>query len=489
MARVGTIDAFAPATALLQALRARQVSAVELLDLHLRRIARHNTALNAIVVPDYDRARQLAEAADAARARGVDGPLLGLPMTFKESINRAGLPTTAGVPAAAGYISEVDAPVAARVLAAGAVVMGKTNVPPGLDDWQADNRIYGRTNNPWNLERTPGGSTGGGAAAMAAGLTALEYGSDIGGSIRVPAAFCGVYGHKPSETAIPRSGQFPIPPMPNAGTVMGVQGPLARSAADLELAFDVVCGPDVGEDVAWRLEVPAARHERLADFRVATLPWLDWLPVDREVVANFEAAVTTLRRAGARVQEATPEGFDARQHNALYLSLLLAVTSVRLSAEERQTRIERERAPDDEFAEARVRGLQASASDYLTWHGQRERYRAAYRAFFREWDVLLTPITLVPAFPHYPLDVPTAERRLVVNGEQISYGQQIVYPGVATLAGQPATAFPTGLTQAGLPIGLQAIGPYLEDRTPIRFAHLLAPEIGGYQRPTGYEMD
>jgi amidase len=485
---VQTLDAFATATNLLRALRAQQVSSVELLDLYLGRIARHNPTLNAIVVPDYERARELAVAADAARGRGEERPLLGLPMTLKESINRTGLRTTAGVPAWAEYTSPVDAPVAARVLAAGAVVMGKTNVPPLLDDWQSNNAIYGRTNNPWDLERTPGGSTGGGSAALAAGLTALEFGSDIGGSIRVPAAFCGVYGHKPSETALPRSGQFPIPPLPNAANALGVQGPLARSAEDLELAFGVVAGPDVGEDVAWRLEIPAARHERLADFRVATLPWLDWVPVDREIVASFEAVVATLRRAGARVQEATPEGFDARQHHSLYLSLLNAVTGSRVDAQERRTKIERLRRADDEFTDAKIRGLEASAADYLGWHGQRERLRAAYRAFFRDWDLVLAPITLVPAFPHYPLESPTEERRIEVDGQEIAYGLQVVYPGVATLPGHPATAFPTGFTQAGLPIGLQAIGPYLEDRTPMRFASLLGQEIGGYERPPGYDV-
>src|SRR4029077_536804 len=165
------------------------------------------------------------------------------------------------------FRSEHDAPVTTRVKGAGAVVMAKTNVPQMLSDWQSNNPVYGRTNNPWDLSRTPGGSTGGGAAALAAGLTPLEFGSDIGGSIRVPAAFCGVYGHRPSETAMPRSGQFPFPPMPNDAVVMGVQGPLARSADDLERALDVPAGPEDGEDVGWRLSIPPPRRDRLADVR------------------------------------------------------------------------------------------------------------------------------------------------------------------------------------------------------------------------------
>src|SRR5947209_2414026 len=265
------VHAFTTATEMLAALRARRVSAVDLLDLHRRRIERYNSELNAIVEPDFGRARGEAEAADTRRARGEYATLLGLPMTLKESINVRGLRTTAGMSTWKDFRSEHDAPVTTRVKGAGAVVMAKTNVPQMLSDWQSSNPVYGRTNNPWDLSRTPGGSTGGGAAALAAGLTPLEFGSDIGGSIRVPAAFCGVFGHKPSESALPHSGQSPVRPLPNAAAVMGVQGPLARSAEDLDLALAVAAGPDIGEDVAWRLVLPAARRERLAEFRVAVL--------------------------------------------------------------------------------------------------------------------------------------------------------------------------------------------------------------------------
>src|SRR6058998_1105457 len=301
------IDAFATAVDMLAALRARRVSAVELLELHLKRIARHNPELNAIVELDFERARRDAEAADARRARGEDAPLLGLPMTLKESINVRGLRTTAGMTMWKDFRSEHAAPVTQRVKGAGAVVMAKTNVPQMLSDWQSNNPVYGRTNNPWDLGRTPGGSTGGGAAALAAGLTPLEFGSDIGGSIRVPAAFCGVYGHRPSETAMPRSGQFPMPPMPNAAVVMGVQGPMARSAADLELALDVAAGAEAGEDVAWRLTLPPARRDRLGDFRVAVLPSLDWMPLDAEVAAAVDAVASRLSGLGAKVQVTQPE--------------------------------------------------------------------------------------------------------------------------------------------------------------------------------------
>ena len=488
------LDAFASAGEMLAALRVKRLSAVELLDLHIRRIERFDPPINAIVERDFERARRDAAAADARRARGDDAPLLGLPMTLKESINVRGLRTTAGMPHWKDFRSEHDAPVAERVKAAGAAVMGKTNVPPMLADWQSTNPVYGRTHNPWDRTRTPGGSTGGGAAALAAGLTPLEFGSDIGGSIRVPAAFCGVYGHRPSETAMPRSGQLPFPPLPNAAIVMGVQGPMARSADDLELALDVAAGPEVGEDVGWRLSIPAARHQRLGEFRIAVLPAIPWVPVDAETVAALDALASRLGRLGCTVKAVQPDGLgDHREHYALYLTLLAAVTSARVPADQRRTRLEVMRTRDDEWSRALQRGIESAAPDFIVWSAQRERYRAMWRAFFRDWDVLLAPSFFVPAYPHWDKPWPNTPasiaKTLEVNGAVVLEELGLVYPSVATLAGQPATAFPLGLTRGGLPIGLQAIGPYLEDRTPIRFAALVAQEVGGFVRPPGYDGD
>jgi amidase len=486
------IDGFATATAMLASLRARRVSAVELLDLHRRRIERHNPRLTAIVEPDFERARGAAEAADLRLARGEEAGLLGLPMTLKESINVRGLRTTAGMPHWKDFRSEHDAPVTTRVRAAGAVIMAKTNVPPMLADWQSNNPVYGRCNNPWDLGRTPGGSTGGGAAALAAGLTPLEYGSDIGGSIRVPAAFCGVYGHRPSETVMPRSGQFPIPPMPNAAVVMGVQGPLARSAEDLELALDVAGGPEVGEDVGWRLSIPPARHERLAEFRVAVLPRVEWVPTDTETLATLDELAARLGRLGAQVKTIQPEALgDYRRHHTLYFNLLSAVTASRLPAEARRQRLDVLRSREDEWAVAQCAGIEGAAPDYIAWFSQREQYRAAWRAFFRDWDVLLAPAWLGPAFPHqakpYPPTPESIRHTVEVNGRPVLYELGLFYAALSTVAGQPSTAFPAGLTRAGLPIGLQAIGPYLEDRTPLRFTELVAREWGGFRRPAGYD--
>ena len=485
-------DPFASATELLAALRAGHVTSSELTELYIRRIERHDGALNAVVVRDFERARHQARAADQAAARGEPGALLGLPMTIKESFNVEGLPTSCGVPEWRGFVSRHDAPATVRTRAAGAVLLGKTNVPPMLADWQSANPIHGRTNNPWDLGRTPGGSSGGSAAALAAGLTALEVGSDIGGSIRVPAVFCGVYGHRPSETLLPRSGQFPLPPMPNSAGVMGVQGPLARSAEDLELALSVLAGPEVGEDVGWRVELPPARHERLADFRVAVLPPIPWVPVDDEIAVAQQELVARLGRLGATVKEVQPDALgDHREHHRLYRMLLSAMTSARVDAEGRRQRIAMWRKPDDEFSRAHLLGLEGAPGDFLLWNGRREQYRAAWRLFFRDWDVLLAPAINVLPYLHieraWPADDSDLRLTLDVNGRPMPYLHGLVYPALSTVAGQPATAFPVGVSRGGLPIGLQAVGPYLEDLTPIRFAALLAGEIGGFRKPAGYD--
>lgn len=486
--QLSTRDAFASAHALLAALREGQISATALVELHLARIARYNPQLNAIVIPNYEQARQRAAEADAARRRGeLFGSWNGLPLTIKDSIEVAGLRTTAGIAARAGVISVEHAPLAQRLFDAGGILLGKTNVPPYAGDWQTDNPLFGRTNNPWDLSRTSGGSTGGGAVSVAAGLTPLAFGSDIAGSIRVPAAFCGIYGHRPSETAVPHTGHVPGSSLPNQALVMAVQGPLARAATDLELALEVIAGPVVGEDVAWRLMFPPARQTSLAGFRVAILPRVAWLPVDTEITAALDDLAQRLGRLGTTVAEAQPEGFDLWKHQEVYASLLHAVVFLNLSDEQRTQLAHRLQHSTDPFAPAQVYGLMATAAQFIGLHAQRERYRATFRDFFRDWDVLLAPVTIASAFPHIDREATFASRTLQINGQSVPYSRLQVYPGLASLSGQPATAFPWGRTRSGLPIGLQAIGPYLEDRTPITFAALLERAFGGFVPPSGYD--
>jgi amidase len=272
---------------------------------------------------------------------------------------------------------------------------------------------------------------------------------------------------------------------------MGVQGPLARSAEDLELALSVLAGADVGEDVAWRVELPAARHARLPDFRVGVLPAIQWVPVDDEISGALESLASRLSALGATVKRVQPDPMaDWREHHLLYRSLLAAVTGARLDPETRKQRIEMWRKLDNEFTRATVRGFEGTAGDYIVWNGKREQYRSAWRAFFRDWDVLLAPALNVLAYPHveraWPPDESEMSLTFTIGTEIVPYERGLVYPAVSTLAGQPATAFPVGRSREGLPIGLQAIGPYLEDRTPISFAALLAREIGGFVKPEGY---
>src|SRR5215831_18825969 len=391
------MNPFATATDLLADLRAGRFTSSELTEMYIGRIEKHDQRLNAVVERDFERARQAARAAD----QGGSGVLRGLPITLKESFNVTGLRTTCGVPGWKDFVSKHDAPTWAWMRGAGAVLLGKTNVPPMLQDWQSTNAIYGRTNNPWDLGRSPGGSSGGSAAAIAAGLSALEVGSDIGGSIRVPAAFCGVYGHRPSETLLPRSGQFPWPPMPNVGLVMAVQGPIARSAEDLELALSVLAGPEVGEDVAWRVELPAPRRQRLAEFRVGVLPPIAWVALDDRIAATLDDVAARLARMGCTVERVQPEGLgDWKEHYLLYRTLLVMMSTAGIPDERRQQILGWYRKYDDEFTRAAARALEAPPSEFLLWIAQRERYRAAWREFFREWDVLLAPAFSTLAYPH-----------------------------------------------------------------------------------------
>jgi amidase len=477
------VDRFSTASEMLAALDAKEVSSRELVDLHLATIDARDPDLNAIPVRTAERAVEAAARADEARAAGRRGALLGLPMTLKESTQVAGLPQSAGLPMFASHQPATDGPVARAVFAAGACLLGKTNIPLALGDWQADSPVYGRTNNPWDLGRTPGGSTGGGAAALAAGMTPLEIGSDIGGSIRVPAAFCGIYGHRPSETAVPRAGSFPMADLANPATTMGVQGPLARSVRDLELLFDVVAGAVDIEDAAWRLDLPAPRAERLADFRVAVMPPLSLVQPSAEMQARVAELADFLGKAGAKVSEAMPD-FDETAYFQDYVTLLSVIMSLGRPLADRQAQADGLAGHDDPMSRGMAAGLTLDASSYVFLLARREMARQAWRAFFADWDVLISPAALDAPFEHQ--SGLQEERVLAIDGRSVPYMLTIVYPMWALFPGQPATAFPAGLSSSGLPLGLQAIGPYLEDRTTLRFAELLEESWHGFQRPPGY---
>ncbi len=437
------------AIALVDDLAKGRLSAVEACDEAIARIERLDGAINAVVVRDFDRARVAAAEADKALAAGERRPLLGLPMTVKESFNVAGLPTTWGFPGMSGWTADRDATAVARLKAAGAVILGKTNVALWLADWQSDNPVYGRSNNPLDLARTPGGSSGGAAAAVASGMTPLELGSDIGGSIRVPAAFCGVYGHKPSYGLVPARGHTAAG-MDGLNAVLAVCGPLARSAADLDLALGVLAGPDELEARGYRLELAAPRHAEIAGFRVLVIDRHPLAEADDEIRGALDALARRIAGAGASVARSSDLLPDLAAAHALFAILLNTAIS----------RGNPGAAPPP------------SAYEWMSALDDQLRYRRQWARLFETFDIVLAPTFGVVAFPHD--DRPFGERTHAINGADTPYGAQLAWPGVALLPNLPATAFPIGTTRAGLPISAQAIGPYLEDRTAIAFAGLAA---------------
>ncbi|MFF3566952.1 amidase [Nocardia jiangxiensis] len=478
---------FRTAEELTAALRAGEVTSVELTDEAIARIERDDKDINAICVPDFDRARDAAREADRARARGEDRPLLGIPVTVKESYNIAGLPTTWGMPQFADFRPTEDAVQVARVKAAGGVVLGKTNVPLMLADLQSFNEVYGATNNPWDLGRTPGGSSGGSAAALAAGFGALSIGSDIAGSLRVPAHFCGIYSHKPTFGLVANRGHIPPPaPALPSDRDLGVVGPLARTARDLSLLLDVMAGPDpLTLGVAYELALPPARHERLGEFRVLILEDHPTITTGSAVRAAVDRVADALVAAGARVERHSPLLPDLVEAGTLYTQLLLA--NLASGYPDQAYAFMREHAakldPDDRSLDAeRLRGAVFSHRDWVAANNRRELHRQGWRELFGEFDVVVCPITPTPAFPH-ERDIDLSTRRIDIDGVAYPFADQLVWPGLATMPGLPATAIPAGRSPEGLPVGVQLIGPMFEDRTPLRLAELLEQEIGGFEEP------
>jgi amidase len=372
-------------------------------------------------------------------------------------------------------------------LQTGAIVFGKTNVPYLLMDSQSYNDIHGTTNNPWDISRGPGGSSGGEAAVLAAGLSAIGAGSDIAGSLRNPGHYCGIYGHKPSWGLIPPRGHAPAATV--TPTDISVVGPMARHAEDIALALRVLAGPDVLQLAAWQLELPPPRRRRLGEFRVAVWANSALCEIDAGVRERFEAAVAAIARTGAAVDENARPDIGDGEHHRLFMTLLRAATASRISDADfaAQKEIAATISADDmSFRATLARG---ATLDHRAWgiaNEARNKLRYAWRDFFQRFDVLLTPVAATAAFPHD--HNPDRDQRLIaVNGRLIPYGDQRFWAGLASLSYLPATAAPIGLTTAGLPVGLQIIGAEGEDPTTIEFARLLADEIGGFRPPPGYE--
>lgn len=445
------------------AIRAGTLTATELLEATLARIDEVNSELNAVVTLDVDGARrQAAERDEEALAGAWRGPLHGLAITVKDAHEVAGMRSTGGARELADHVPDTDAPAVARLRRAGAVIVGKTNVPRWSGDGQTYNDVFGTTNNPWDPARTPGGSSGGAAAAVATGCSSFELGTDIGGSIRIPSALVGTCGHKPSYGLVPQRGYLDHV---GGGTIdadINVVGPIARSVEDLSLVLDVVAGPLEADAVAWQLRLPVARHVDASAARVGVWAEDPAAPVQGQVAAAVRAAADALADAGAQVSEDRPDLTMAESVDVFTRAILPAISP----------------SMDREVAE--VAG--GSHRAWLETQEARAGLLGAWRRWFADHDVLLCPVTPTVAFPH-DQEGEIAERTLDVDGQAQPMMSLFAWPGMIGVANLPATVVPVAVSAEGLPIGVQVVGPFLEDRTPLAVARHLLALCGGRRPP------
>ncbi len=479
--------AFSSARELAGMVRRGKVSSLELLDHYLERIERFNPTLNAVIWMDVEAARKRAKAADRAARKGEFwGPLHGVPMTIKESFDVAGAPTTWGDPALKDNIATRDSLAVQRLRAAGVVLFGKTNVPLMLADWQSYNAIYGTTANPWDVTRAPGGSSGGSAAALAAGLCGIEAGSDIGASIRNPAHYCGVYGHKPTwGICAPRGHALPGRVAPGDISVIG---PLARSAADLDIALSAMAGADAIDGAGWKLDLPKPKKKEWRQFRVGLMLEDRNSAVDAQVQDRLQELADFLGRKKAKVVQGARPDIDTDEAMDVYIGLLRAATSGRQSDRDFAGNVElaRKLKPADRSYFARMtRANVLSHRDWLGLNEKRMKMRLKWAAFFEEYDFLLMPAAASAAFPHDHAGE-RHERTIPVDGRRVPTTDQLFwagYPGVAFL---PGTVAPIGFSREGLPIGVQIVAPAMGDRSAIAFAAMLEKDYHGFVPPSGY---
>ena len=480
------------AIALAAEIAAKRVSSVETVRHLIDRIEARDATINAVAVRDFDRALIAAADADARLARGERTPLLGVPMLAKESFDLAGTPTTWGFIWARDAIAGEDALAIARLKAAGAVVLGKSNAMEGLWDWQTYNPVYGTTNNPWDVSRTPGGSSGGSAASLAAGFAPIELGSDIAGSLRVPAHFCGVCAHKPSWGLIPGRGHHPpraIASPFDFGHDLAVTGPMARSVADLLLLSKLMMpADDRGRGKGYRTELPAARGQRIADFRVLILDTSGLLPLATEVATVLEELACRIERAGATVARTSALQPDLIVQAHVYQHLLMSFSGSFLPQplyEEAVRKAVKLDPADRSFRATRERASASSHRDWQSMNGERHALARQWALLFDSFDVVLKAPAPTAAFPHNQ-NGSQEERRLMIDDVAYDYLDQFGHIGVATAPGLPATVIPAGRTSSFMPVGVEIVGPYLEDLTTLTFANLLEQEFGGFLPPRGW---
>jgi len=452
---------FSSTTQLAAAIQAGHVSATEVLEAHLAQIATHNPTLNAVITLDAGRAYERAREADKALARGeIWGPLHGVPFTLKDAHATAGMRTTTGFPPLADYVPTVDSAITARLKAAGGILLGKTNVAMMLADYQTTNPIFGRTNNPWNSERTPGGSSGGAAAALAAGMTPFEIGTDLSGSIRIPAHFCGVCGLKTTEHRVPLTGLIPGLPGPRSVRIMSCIGPMARTVDDLALLYSIIAGPDGRDTEVQPVQVDKLPQLELKQLRVAFAPNFPGLPIAAEIRGAVEELAKQLRPLCAAVEEATLPQLDFNQELPRAGALIGMITGAFQPEEQEQP---------------------ATLAQYLEALDRRDQSILAWKQFFEEWDVLLCPPSMVTAFPHCEPGSP-----LRVDDQEVIYWAVSGHGTLFNYTGHPAVVLPYKLDRDGLPIGVQLVGKRWDEAHLLAMAKALSEVTGPFQRPPGY---
>jgi Asp-tRNA(Asn)/Glu-tRNA(Gln) amidotransferase A subunit family amidase len=463
---------FQSAASMAEQIRKKKLSPIELVDAHLARIEKLNPKLNAFVQVDADGARREARAAEDAVQRGERlGPLHGVPVSIKSSIEVAGLRCEAGTKLRTGFLASHDAPLVARLRKAGAIILGNTNTPELLMAWETDNLLYGRTNNPWDLSRTPGGSSGGEAAAIAAGCSAGGVGSDGGGSIRVPAHFSGICGLKPTPGRIPATGHFPNSVGPFA--LLGVVGPMARTVADLKVLFEVMQGADDGDPSAAPVPVRWPGRDDLKKVRVGYFEDDGRTPVTAETRAAVRAAAEALKRAGFDAEPFRPEGLESARQ--LWWQFFGVAGGMLLGP----------------MTKGREADLSPILKQFSSWvavepshTGQtlldawitRDVVRMQVFSQMREYPILLCPVASIPAFRH-------GERSWTIDGQTVQYLDAWSYTEWFNLLGTPAAVVPVGQSNEGLPIGVQIVARPWEEELVLAVASELEAQRGAWQGP------
>ncbi|MGI1679071.1 MAG: amidase [Cellvibrionaceae bacterium] len=479
---------FESAISLAKSIRKKKISSLELLEEYEKNCKIYNPSLNAIVTTDFESARRRAKKLDDLAANNqFIGPLHGLPITVKDTFKTKGLRSTAGAEELSENIPTENAVPVQRVIDAGAFVFGKSNTPRFAADIQTNNKVFGMTNNPWDVSRTSGGSSGGSAAATAAGLTAFELGSDVGGSLRTPASFCGIYTIKPSFGIVPTSGLISSLRDQLSPRDISCVGPMARSAEDLDFLLDVLAAPTANDASAWQLELPQPTIKNLSDYRVAA--WIDdeSFPVDDTVKQKLEDTIRELEKVGVTVNRNARPDFTLAEAADVYLRLLACSSLVGMTDEEYETRKNTiENFPDaikDRWGFNLVRYSLLSARDQLIANEDRYQLQKKWKDFFADYDILLSPVTQIPAFKHIDTNM-NFFQDIFINNKKHEYAELLAWVGaLAGVSYLPAVSAPIGLSDTGLPVGVQIIAPYLQDKSAIDFSKKLKNICEGFNPP------